>query len=140
MARKKVVLRIPTNFHPNEFVQADGAGGVGGNAKVGDGHRKKVTSSDDDESPTASKRQRVPGAKTERLKCDLKKRCSLFLDTLKLNPAYFESDHDRCYCPTCATADGVPDVLEMHSAHGNKYEVPKGALTFDLPLTLNSKV
>ena len=63
--------------------------------------------------------------------CARMRQCRAFLDTLKLNYAvYFNSDYDRCYCLSCAAH--IPDVLEQGSAHGHKYEVPKGWCGFGL--------
>ena len=45
---------------------------------------------------------------------------------------YFNAEHDRCYCPACAAAVSMPDVLEHGKAHGCPYEVPKGWCGFGL--------
>ena len=45
---------------------------------------------------------------------------------------YFNAEHDRCYCPACAAAVSMPDVLEQDKAHGSPYEVPKGWCGFGL--------
>ena len=62
--------------------------------------------------------------------CHYKEQCSAFLKSLGIDEAYFLAEHDRCYCPTCATH--IPDVLECYSAHGHPYEVPKGWCGFGL--------
>ena len=49
-----------------------------------------------------------------------------FLNSLHLSATYLEPEHDRCYCPSCAAAVQMPDVLEQGSLHGSPYEVPKG--------------
>ena len=51
---------------------------------------------------------------------------------MELDPMYFNAEHDRCYCPVCAAAVSMPDVLEHGKAHGCPYEVPKGWCGFGL--------
>jgi hypothetical protein len=46
--------------------------------------------------------------------------CRSFLSTLNLNAAYMDPEHDRCYCPDCATR--IPEVLEVSRPHGHAYE------------------
>jgi len=58
--------------------------------------------------------------------CPQMQRSRAFLDSLHLSAAYFEPEQDRCYCPSCAAAVQMPDVLEQGSPHGSPYEVPKG--------------
>ena len=64
--------------------------------------------------------------------CEYKRRCREFLDSLELDPVYLNAEHDRCYCPACAAAVSMPDVLEQDKAHGSPYEVPKGWCGFGL--------
>ena len=66
--------------------------------------------------------------------CEYKRRCREFLDSLKLDPMYFDAEHDRCYCSACAAAVSMPDVLEHGKGHGIPYEVPKGWCGFGLKL------
>ena len=61
-------------------------------------------------------------------------RCADFLGSLGLSPAYMDQRYDRCYCPSCADAKSIPDVLEKGSKHGFAYEVPKGWCGFGLKL------
>ena len=62
--------------------------------------------------------------------CLYLKACRSFLSTLNLNAAYMDPEHDRCYCPDCATR--IPEVLEVSRPHGHAYEVPKGWCGFGL--------
>jgi len=51
-----------------------------------------------------------------------------FLESLRLDPIYFDSNHDRCYCTECAQKTRIADVLETTRVDGNYYEVPKGEM------------
>ena len=93
----------------------DAGGGAGGAAAAGAG--------------TRGRGGRAAPAGGE---CEYKRRCREFLDSLKLDPMYFDAEHDRCYCPACAAAVSMPDVLEHGKAHGCPYEVPKGWCGFGL--------
>eukprot|EP00961_Rhodomonas_salina_P063525 853725-Rhodomonas_salina.1 len=61
------------------------------------------------------------GAIAKRLKqedkplCHRMQRSREFLDFLNLDPAYFDPQHDRCYCATCAAR--IPDLLERDQPH-----------------------
>ena len=66
--------------------------------------------------------------------CPYMQRCADFLGSLGLSPAYMDQRYDRCYCPSCADAKSIPDVLEKGSKHGFAYEVPKGWCGFGLKL------
>ena len=93
----------------------DAGGGAGGAAAAG-----------------AGTRGRGRGAAPAGGECEYKRRCREFLDSLKLDSVYFNAEHDRCYCPVCAAAVSMPDVLERDKAHGCPYEVPKGWCGFGL--------
>ena len=93
----------------------DAGGGAGGAAAAGAG--------------TRGRGGRAAPAGGE---CEYKRRCREFLASLQLDPVYFNAEHDRCYCPACAAAVRMPDVLEHGKAHGCPYEVPKGWCGFGL--------
>jgi len=93
----------------------DAGGGAGGAAAAGAG--------------TRGRGGRAAPAGGE---CEYKRRCREFLASLQLDPVYFNAEHDRCYCPACAAAVSMPDVLEHGKAHGCPYEVPKGWCGFGL--------
>ena len=66
--------------------------------------------------------------------CDLTRRCAAFLDSLGLDPVFFDQQYNRCYCGECVDAGCIPDILESRSKHGFPYEVPKGWCGFGLQM------
>ena len=110
-----------------------GAGGVGGGGRGGrTAAAGSVAGGKIEKEAGRAEHQRMTGPAKQQGKrvCARMGQCRAFLDSLKLDTVYFDGDHDRCYCASCAAH--IPDVLEERSAHGYKYEVPKGWCGFGL--------
>jgi len=60
--------------------------------------------------------------------------CREFLDSLGIDTCYFDVQHDRCWCATCAGAACSQQVCERNSQHGHLYETPQGWSGFGLVL------
>ena len=72
-------------------------------------------------------------------RCVLTQRCAAFLDSLGVDPVFFDRQYDRCYCHECVASACIPDILESNSKHGFAYEVPKGWCGFGLSVPARAR-
>ena len=114
----------------------DGAGGGRGQGDGGEGEAaaQAVAGGRGTRQQHGAGQERMSGRVSAqgRAVCARMQRCRAFVDALKLDAVFLDGAHDRCYCVSCAAH--IPDVLEQGSAHGHKYEVPKGWCGFGLHL------
>jgi hypothetical protein len=66
--------------------------------------------------------------------CKKMKDCKKYLETLGLDPSYFDEDEDRCYCGQCSAS--LPPYMERGD---EKYELPLGWCGFGLAVPARAK-